>query len=126
MWYISIILMVLAGAFNACMDVLKVRYRLSIFSDMKAQQWINPGLSWTNKWKPTSKLGDLIMSTVLVWVTDLWHFVKMIMLICISAAIIFYSPIYKWWLDIFIMYFAFTGTFELFFSKILIKKQNNL
>lgn len=114
--------MVLAGVFNACMDVLKVRYKLSIFRDMKAQQWINPGLSWTNKWKPDSKIGDLIMSTVLVWVTDLWHLVKMLMLVCISAAIIFYSPIYKWWLDIFIMYFAFTATFELFFSRILIKK----
>jgi hypothetical protein len=122
MWWISIILMVLAGVFNACMDVLKVRYKLSIFRDMKAQQWINPGLSWTNKWKPTTKIGDLIMSTVLVWVTDLWHLVKMLMLMCISLAIVFYSPLFKWYWDLLIMYFAFTGTFELFFSRILIKK----
>lgn len=122
MQWISIILMVLAGVFNACMDVLKVRYRLSIFRDMKAQQWINPSLSWTNKWRPKSKFGDLIMSTVLVWVTDLWHLVKMLMLLCISLAIVFYSPLFKWYLDAFILYFAFTGTFELFFSRILIKK----
>jgi hypothetical protein len=122
MWYISIILMVLAGIFNACMDVLKVRFKTSIFSTWKGQQWINPALSWTNKWKPTTKIGDLIMSTVLIWVTDMWHFVKMLMLACISLAIVFYLPVYKWWADIFIMYFAFTGTFELFFSKILIKK----
>lgn len=122
MWWISIILMVLAGVFNACMDVLKVRYSVSIFKDMKAQQWINPALSWHNKWKPISKFGDLMISTVLVWVTDLWHLVKMLMLASISCAIIFYSPIYKWWTDIFIMYCAFTMTFELFFSKILVRK----
>jgi len=124
MWYISIILMILAGIFNATMDVLKYRFKKSIFSTWKYQDWINPALSWDNKWKPTSKFGDLIMSTVFVWVTDMWHFVKMLMLLCISLAIVFYHPIYAWWVDIFIMYFAFTGTFELFFSKILIKRNS--
>ena len=61
------------------------------------------------------------MSTVLVWVTDMWHFVKMLMLMCIAAAIIFADPALAWWLDFLIMYFAFTATFELFFSKVLIK-----
>ena len=121
MWWISILLMIVAGMFNSTMDVLKVRYKTSIFRFWKNQQWINPSLSWHNKWKPTTKFGDLIMSTVLVWVTDMWHFVKMMMLLCIAAAIIFYTPIYAWWTDIFIMYFAFTATFELFFSKVLIK-----
>lgn len=121
MWYISIILMVLAGIFNATMDVLKVRFKNSIFSDWKYQNWINPSLSWHNKWKSKSKFGDLIMSTALVWLTDMWHLMKMLMLACISLAIVFYSPIYKWWVDIFIMYCAFTMTFELFFSKIFIK-----
>ena len=121
MWWISILLMIIAGMLNSTMDVLKVRFKTSIFRFWKNQQWINPSLSWTNKWKPTSKFGDLIMSTVLVWVTDMWHFVKMMMLLCIASAIIFYTPIYVWWVDIFIMYFAFTATFELFFSKVLIK-----
>ena len=121
MWCISIILMILAGIFNACMDVLKVRFKRSIFSTWKNQNWIDPSLSWHNKWKYNSKLGRLIMSTALVWLTDLWHLSKMLMLVCISLAIIFYMPIYQWWTDIFIMYFAFTGTFELFFSKIFVK-----
>lgn len=123
MWYISIILMVLAGIFNAAMDVLKVRFKNSIFSGWKYQNWINPSLSWHNKWRPKSKFGDLIMSTVLVWLTDMWHLMKMLMLACISLAIVFYSPIYKWWTDIFIIYCAFTMTFELFFSKIFIKTE---
>ncbi len=121
MWWISIILMMIAGMFNACMDVLRYRFKISIFKNWKGQDWIDPSLSWDNKWRPTTKFGDFIMSTILVWVTDMWHFVKMLMLLCISFAIVFYSPIYKWWLDILILYFAFTGTFELFFSKIFIK-----
>ena len=112
--------MIFAGMFNAAMDVLKVRFNKSIFKDWKGQQWINPSLSWTNKWKPVTKFGDLIMSTVLVWVTDMWHFIKMLMLACISLAIVFYQPLFGIW-DAFIMYFAFTATFELFFSKIFVK-----
>ena len=119
---VSILLMILAGIFNATMDVLKYRFNRSIFQDWKHQQWINPALSWHNKWKPDSKLGDLLMSTVLVWVTDMWHFAKMFMLVCISFAIVFYSPVFKWWIDVLMMYFAFTATFELFFSKIFIQK----
>jgi hypothetical protein len=117
--------MILAGISNAAMDVLRYRYNTSIFRFWKNQNWVNPSLSWPNKWKPDSKLGDLIMSTVLVWVTDFWHFAKMIMLICISLAIVFYSPIYKWWTDFLMMHIAFTATFELFFSKLFIKKQRN-
>jgi hypothetical protein len=113
--------MIIAGVFNAIMDVLKVRFKKSIFQYWKGQQWINPSLSWHNKWKPTSKFGDLIMSTILVWLTDMWHFVKMLMLLSISFAIVFYIPIYIWWVDILIMYFVFTTTFEIFFSKVLIK-----
>jgi len=122
MWWISIILLIFAGIFNACMDVLKYRWNTSIFQNWKNQQWINPSLSWYNKWKPNSKLGDLIMSTVLVWLTDMWHFAKMLMLLCIMFAIVFYTPIYQWWTDIIILYFTFTGTFELFYSLIFIKR----
>jgi hypothetical protein len=114
--------MMIAGMFNACMDVLRYRYNISIFRFWKKQSWVNPSLSWTNKWKPKSKFGDFILSTVLVWVTDMWHFVKMLMILSVCFAIAFYTPIYTWWCDVIIFYFAFTSTFELFFSKILIKK----
>jgi hypothetical protein len=123
---ISIIFFLLAGICNACMDVLRYRYNTSIFRFWKNQEWINPSLSWVNKWKPTTKLGDLIMSTVLVWVTDFWHFVKMLMILFFTFGAILYQPIFNSfpniWLNLIILYFTFTGTFELFFSKILIKK----
>ena len=125
MWYISVILMVIAGVFNACMDVLKHRYNVSIFKGMKAQQWTNPGLSWTNKWKngdPSQGEKFIGSSTFLVSLTDFWHFCKHFMLTFIMLAVVLYHPIINWWADFLILYFAFTATFELFFSKILIKK----
>jgi hypothetical protein len=124
MWWISVILMTLAGIFNACMDVIRTRYDTSIFRFWKNQKWVDPALSWTNKWKPDSKLGDLIMSTVLVWVTDLWHFAKMLMILCFVFAIVFYMPFMSWWIDAFMLYIAFTGTFELFYAIIFINKKS--
>ena len=128
MWYISIILMIIAGIFNAIMDVLKTRYNTSIFASWPNQNWLKPSLSWVNKWKNGDRSqGERFLgsSTFLVWITDFWHLAKMIMQACISAAIILYSPIYKWWTDIFIMYCSFTIPFELFYSRFFIKKQNN-
>ena len=119
---VSIILMIIAGIFNAVMDVLKTRFDKSIFQDWKAQQWINPSLSWVNKWRFESKAMDFLMSTVFVWLTDLWHFAKMMMLMCIAFAVVFYSPILTWWADVLIMYCAFTMPFELFYSQIFIRK----
>jgi hypothetical protein len=129
MWWLSIILLVFAGMCNAAMDVLRYRWNTSIFKDWKAQNWINPSIAWHNKWNidqkllgRESKLLDKIFSTTLVWVTDFWHFAKMCMLAAIMFAIVFYNPIINWWTDVLILYFSFTVTFELFFSKIFIRK----
>jgi hypothetical protein len=121
---ISIILVLFASICNAIMDVLKYRWNKSIFTMWQNQNWVNPSLSWDNKWLPKSKLGDFIMSTILVWVTDFWHFCKFLMLLSIMFAIVFYKPLINWWVDILILYCAFTITFEIFYSKILIKNKS--
>ncbi len=121
---IAIILLLLAGILNACMDTLKTHYSKSIFSKWKNQNWVNPALSWTNKWKSESKLGDLIMSTILVWITDLWHLCKHLMLICLMLTVIFYHPIVNWWVDFIILFCSFTIPFEIFYSKILLLRIN--
>ena len=126
MWWITLILIVFAGICNAFMDVLKTRYNRSIFNNLswKWEKWINPAVSWKNKWKNGNiEEGPKFFgsSTFLVWVTDFWHMVKMLMLVCIMFAVVFYFPIVSWWLDVIILYFAFTKTFELFYSKVLIK-----
>jgi len=125
MSFIPVLLFFLAGVCNACMDVLKTRYNTSVFRFWRNQDWVNPALSWPNKWKPDSRIGDLVMSTVLVWVTDFWHLCKMLMIVCFTLGAVSYQPVFgfsKWWLDLLILYFTFTGTFELFFSRVLIKK----
>jgi len=124
MWWISLILIFLAGISNACMDVLKVRWVRSIFYNVKNQQWFNPSLSWKNKWKngnPRNGEKFLGSSTVFVFLTDFWHFSKFLMLLCISFSIVLYQPIFYWFIDWMIFYSIFTTTFQIFFIKVLIK-----
>jgi hypothetical protein len=124
MWWISILLMIFAGICNSFMDVLKTRFNKSIFQGKKPANWIDPAMSWPNKWKNGDKSqGERFLgsSTVFVWITDLWHLCKMLMLLGIALAIVFYVPIVAWWIDWFILYCAFTIPFEIFYSKVLIK-----
>ena len=125
MMVISILLMIFAGFWNSVMDVLKTRYNTSIFASWKHQTWLKPSLSWRNKWKNGDKSkGEKFFgaSTFLVWLTDFWHLAKMLMLLGIAFAIVFYEPIVAWWIDWFILYCAFTVPFEIFYSKILVKR----
>lgn len=122
---ISLVLIILAGVFNAIMDVLKVRFGTSIFAGLKHQNWINPSISWKNKWKN----GDINQgerffgsSTFLVWLTDLWHFAKMCMLCCVCLSIILYTPLVTKSLDFLILLCGFTCTFQILFGYVLIKK----
>ena len=124
MWWISIVLLIFAGICNSFMDALKTRYLKSIFQTWKNQMWVNPAYSWPNKWKNGLKEnGERFpgSSTVFVWVTDLWHLAKMLMLVSIMFAVVLYDPIVAWWIDWFILYCSFTIPFEIFYSKVLIK-----
>ena len=111
------------------MDVLQFKFVRSIFKRDKVQQWIDPSISSQNKWKYNEYgiwIGEKFFgsSTFFVFLTDFWHFAKFMMLLFIMASIIFYQPLVNWWVDILIMYCAFTVTFEIFFSKIFIRKKN--
>lgn len=124
MWT-SILLMIFAGFCNSVMDVLKTRYNTSIFASWKHQNWLKPSLSWRNKWKKGNRSnGEKFIgsSTFLVWITDFWHLAKMLMIVGVSLAIVFYQPIIAWWIDWVILYAAFTIPFEIFYSKILIRR----
>lgn len=124
---ISFILLIIAGFFNSIMDALRYRYNTSIFNNFKNPKilnWVNPSQANDNKWKNGDiKQGEKFFgsSTFLVWLTDLWHFSKMMMLILIMLAVVFYNP----WtpillLDAIIYLLTFTITFELSFKYFLI------
>jgi hypothetical protein len=123
---ISIIFIILAGICNACMDVVSFRWFTCVFCNGKPanERWFNPSLSWKNKWKPLSTTEERFFgsSTIFVFLTDFWHLCKFLMLLFITGAIVFYHPIINWWGDLLLIYSIFTVIFELFFSKILIRK----
>lgn len=131
---ITLFLLFLAGALNATMDVLSFRYKTSIFSKYpKLQSFFNPQESWVNKYKDNNpNLGPKFFGskTFLVFLTDAWHFAKMLMITLFTLAIVFYNPVIATEsifvnivANLLLMRVVFSSTFELFFSKILIKKK---
>ena len=131
---ITLFLLFLAGALNATMDVLSFRYKTSIFSKYtKLQEFFNPQESWVNKYKNNNpELGPKFFGskTFLVFLTDAWHLAKILMITAFTLAIVFYNPVIvtEYMLvnivaNLLLMRVVFSSTFELFFSKILIKKK---
>ena len=130
---ISLILICLAGALNAAMDILFTNYNNSIFSRFNPLWW-NPEESWKFKWvyplqSPTPKwyyFGFLpryeerfpYSSTILVWLTDAWHFIKALMLLEIVISIVVYNPIICPVVDWIIYYISWTFTFTIFYDYI--------
>lgn len=83
----TLFLCALSGLANAVMDTLAHHFPVSIFKTWRFQQWINPELSWKNKYKldrnglpvqpPQARFPGA--RTWLVWTTDFWHFSQFIM-----------------------------------------------
>jgi len=125
---LTIILFSISGFLNSLMDVIATKWNSSILSNIKnprIYKWTNP-LSWQNKWKNGDYLqGEKFWgsSTIFVWTTDLWHFAKLFMLIILCSSIITYTPFINVWVDALILFLTFTGTFQLFYGKILMKRK---
>ena len=131
---ITLFLLFLAGAFNATMDVLSFRYKTSIFNKYtKLSTFFDPQKSWVNKYKYNDpKLGPKFFGseTFLVFLTDAWHLAKMLMITSFTLSIVFYNPIIVTESifvnivgNLLLLHSAFSISFDLFFSKFLIKKK---
>lgn len=91
---LTLFLLLFAAFSNGCMDLLQYHYHISIFARLKKiRQWLNPEVSWKNKYRKTPE-GELTMepaflgsTTFLVWVTDGWHFFQMLMWTSLQAAV---------------------------------------
>ena len=122
-------MLMLAAVLNAVMDKLQFHYDRSLFASMKEhRQWLDPRLSWHNKWRNGDpKQGEAfpLSSTSLVALTDAWHCAKSLWISCILLAII--APCtrlvrWRWWVWLLIYLGAtilYGGTFELFFGHLL-------
>lgn len=79
-----IILAICITICNVIMDTLRFHYSktfgLFIKPDSNLDKWLNPSKSWTNKYIFKSKLLTFVFSTILVWITDAWHFLKAIII----------------------------------------------
>lgn len=134
---ISLILVIIAGMFNAIMDKIDFNFSTSIFKNKNPKFW-NLKESWKNQWKwplrpynswyyfglykPKYAENFPYSNTFLVVLTDAWHLSKTIMLILISLSIILYSPILTPLLDIIFLFCGFTITFTYFYQYILTNK----
>ena len=83
---ISSILIAIAAMSEAIMDNLQFHYFKSIFKDREAQQFWNPLISWSNKYKNGEKnQGEKFIgsTTLFVGLTDAWHLFKLINHTCL-------------------------------------------
>ena len=83
---ISSILIAIAAMSEAIMDNLQFHYFKSIFKDREAQQFWNPLISWSNKYKNGDKnQGEKFIgsTTLFVGLTDAWHLFKLINHTCL-------------------------------------------
>jgi len=133
---LSLILVLFAGACKAIMDTVDFHWGTSIFSKIKSKKWrmwANQSEGWKNKYKNRDqKQGPAFWgsTTFFVWVTDLWHFSQMFMFWALMLAIVFFQPITNftwetWWITAIILKIAFSASFELFFSYLLVKKKKS-
>lgn len=92
---VTYLFIILAGAFNAWMDVLMWHFDKSIFKNLN-RDWWNPNYSW--QWvKPTLGIVRL----------DGWHIVKYGMLLSIATAIYYGGG------NVLLLMLAWSGGFEL-------------
>jgi len=101
-WALIIGLGVLIVLCNATMDEIRFHWERMfgklVKKDTFCYNWMNPDVSWANKYFSTNPLVRFIFSTILVWTTDFWHFLKFILIN--SALIIFLLLIHEpwfWW-----------------------------
>jgi hypothetical protein len=123
--WISIVLfsiLAIAALGKAVMDTLQQHFCCSVFKKYEGKKWIDPGISWMNKYKDgNSKKGPRFFgsTTFFVFVTDLWHFSDFIYLRFIFSVPIIYSftqPMITWWADYLIYSIFFTVIFQVIYS----------
>lgn len=99
----SLAAMFCAGFFNQVNDIAGnvVWYRESIFpqpGESAGNWWGTQGETWINKWAVSESGGIMIgyerflfSSTLLVWLTDLWHLSKSAQILAFQFAVLLYK-----------------------------------
>jgi hypothetical protein len=117
---LSLVFVVFAGILNAIMDNVSHHLEHSIFKN-----WKYAHSDWTRKYidgdpdKGRKKIFWIFAAPVFLF--DLWHLAKFLMIIFFACSIVFFQPIFFWCLDIIILAETFSISF-LFFYKFVFRK----
>jgi len=104
---ITLILWILAAAANGVMDCLEnENFFESILKNKKQSFWYK-----RESWKSGTKIFGYHI--------DMWHLSKSTMIILVAAAIVFYKPVFAWWIDFLILGAVWNIVFVLVYHKIL-------
>ena len=118
---ISILFIAIAAFLNACMDVTKHKFYISIFPPT---EWFESE-NWKSKYignNPSNgrrKWLGFIPEPSFMY--DGWHFYKYFMVVSFVLAVVLYTPIIVWWADAFIFCMTFPTIFLFFYKWGLIK-----
>lgn len=126
---ITLLTVLLFGILDGTRDTLLFHYDESVFAKLENQQFVNPEISWKNKYKDVDSgyyrekfLGS---TTVFSFTTDLWHLLKFCqynMILILIFAYTVHKRKYKWYwnLSLFIgINTIFSLGFHLMWSIIL-------
>jgi hypothetical protein len=100
--YIGLVCFVLAGISEGVMDTIQFHYTTSIFFNFKKQLFWDPEISWKNKYKngdPKQGAKFPLSVTLLVGLTDAWHFFKLLRNLFIFIGVLFLAlPTNNFWI----------------------------
>lgn len=86
---VSILFFVLAATANALMDTIQFHWYKFRWKERVNEQFWNPAISWRRKYLYSDVEFGLKYKGVLGWInnfTDMWHILKMIMIICLALS----------------------------------------
>lgn len=125
---LSFILVILAAIAKAVMDTVQFHYAQSVF---RYDDFWNAAESWKYKWKNGDKAqGEAFLwsSTLFVFLTDGWHAAQAVFLGCMFISMVGFQPLFHLGPPVLTLFLHYMGlrvvfglTFELFFSKLLIR-----
>lgn len=121
---IGIMLIIISAISESIMDKIQFHFEKSIFNDNSYNRlfW-NPLYSWENKWnKDLTKPKFFLSTTLLVFLTDGWHFFKFLRntTLFIGLPLLVLSPI-NIIISVIIARITYGLAFTLFFDKLLSK-----
>jgi hypothetical protein len=133
---LTVICLMVAAVGKAAMDTLRFHFDRSIFSRWENQYFVDPAISWRNKYKnhdPAQGERFPGSTTIFVFTTDLWHLSQFVFLRLFFAAVITYhlsggitslfidlGP-YGLAIDYLGLSIVFGATFQIMYGKIFIK-----